>query len=146
MKSNSFFDLFQDVFSETDAPTTTTSTPPLYLHTDQGNDFRKLLHKNRKTRPLEQSQYNRMKVSATTQCLVNHQSPSTATRSSKKTYSANSPDFNPVIYLNQKQHNTGSGGFLSSVYNYLFLHEDRYFNQSRKELSKDIFPVGYQQQ
>jgi hypothetical protein len=29
-----------------------------------------------------------------------------------------------------------------SLYTRLFEHNDRYFNQDRKELSKDIFPIG----
>ncbi|KAI8881376.1 hypothetical protein K501DRAFT_274648 [Backusella circina FSU 941] len=30
----------------------------------------------------------------------------------------------------------------TSLYTRLFEHKDKYFNQDRKELSKDIFPIG----
>lgn len=65
-------------------------------------------------------------------------------KSETRKYHQDSPDFKPVIYLNNNSTNQ-SLKFGNTLYSFLFQHEDRYFNNDRDDLSKDIFPVGQQQ-
>jgi hypothetical protein len=101
---------------------------PLKFGDSEGSDFKRLVHKKKK--------------------IQNTTTPSIeVVRHSTKHYRhQSSPDFRPVVYLEKPPSSARSLHFGNSLYNFLFQHEDRYFNNDRDELSKDIFPVGYQQQ
>ncbi|KAI8346894.1 hypothetical protein EDC96DRAFT_521344 [Choanephora cucurbitarum] len=90
-------------------------TEPVQLGDVEGSDFKKLVHKHKQDNQLEKK-------------IQKHH--------------ISSPDFRPIVYLERKPISSPRLGH--SLYNYLFQHEDRYFNNDRDELSKDIFPVGYQ--
>ncbi|KAI9271446.1 hypothetical protein BY458DRAFT_509468 [Sporodiniella umbellata] len=83
-----------------------------YQSKEEGNDFKRLLHKNRKTffsQPVRTDRHSKINKL--------------------------SPDYNSVIslgYLPPKRKWFNLSRFFSQ-------HEDTYFNQSREELSKDIF-------
>ncbi|KAG2234797.1 hypothetical protein BDF21DRAFT_407759 [Thamnidium elegans] len=95
------------------------TTPPLNLGDSEGSDFKRLLHKKDKSI-----------------AVVNKQ----------QQYHPDSPDFRPAIYLDTNSTtNTNRAMKLgTTIYSFLFQHEDRYFNNDRDDLSKDIFPVGQQ--
>ncbi|KAI8083400.1 uncharacterized protein B0P05DRAFT_537149 [Gilbertella persicaria] len=95
------------------------SSEPLQFGDIEGSDFKRLVHKHKHLQDNEQELENKTKY---------HQS---------------SPDFRPIVYLERKPISSPRLG--NTIYNFLFQHEDRYFNNDRDELSKDIFPVGYQQ-
>lgn len=104
--------LFQELWDKGFKQTSQT-TEPLKFGDTEGSDFKRLLHKKDKI-------------------------------SSNKNYHQNSPDFRPVVYINHET-TTQSSKMMqlgTSLYSFLFQHEDRYFNHDRDELSKDIFPVG----
>ncbi|KAJ8653907.1 hypothetical protein O0I10_010475 [Lichtheimia ornata] len=54
----------------------------------------------------------------------------------------------PIILPIPPQHESRSRRVtvVDKMYDWLFAREDRYFNADRKELSKDIFPAGTEQQ
>lgn len=118
---------------------------PLKFGDAEGSDFKRLRHKRDKS-------------------LSDHSGPTTATtppvyrndnltkqRSKiQKQYHQDSPDFRPVVYVDNNDRNSSSQSSRmmqlgTSLYSLLFQHEDRYFNNDREELSKDIFPVGHAQ-
>lgn len=106
--------LFQELLNK--GIKTTPQHEPLKIGDSEGSDFKRLLHKKNKSETGKQQHHH-------------HQ---------------DSPDFKPVIYLNNNSTNR-SLKFGNSLYSFLFQHEDRYFNNDRDDLSKDIFPVGQQQ-
>ena len=48
----------------------------------------------------------------------------------------------PIILPLPPNYKRRAPGMLDKVYDWLFTHEDRYFNDDRSELSKDIFPAN----
>lgn len=81
----------------------------------EGSDFKRLLHKNKKS-------------------PSNYSISSMASGSSSRIHK-DSPDYNSIIYLN---HSPAKRRF--NLFSLFGQHEDRYFNSSRDELSKDMFP------
>ncbi|KAI8645566.1 hypothetical protein BD408DRAFT_411657 [Parasitella parasitica] len=126
--------LFQELLNKGRKSPTANNTEPLKFGDSEGSDFKRLLHKNKHSD-------NTNKIQITNSPTIDIV---TSRSVQKKTFHQGSPDFRPVVYLEQKpaQNNNGFG---STIYNYFFQHEDRYFNHDRNELSKDIFPVGYEQ-
>ncbi|KAI8976820.1 hypothetical protein BDB01DRAFT_802678 [Pilobolus umbonatus] len=98
-----------------DKSASTHPATPVKLNDSYGHDFIRLLHKNKS---MEIGQMNRSHP--------------------------DSPDFRPAIYLDNSITSTQSSiaRLGNRLYYSWFQHEDRYFNQDRDELSKDIFPVG----
>ncbi|RCH82604.1 hypothetical protein CU098_000073 [Rhizopus stolonifer] len=85
---------------------------------EEGSDFKRLLHKNKKI-------------------PSNYSISSMASTSSSKIHKE-SPHYNSVIYLDRSP--------AKKRFDFFGLfgqHEDKYFNQSRDELSKDIFPMEH---
>lgn len=127
--------LFQELLNKgMKSPTTNNSTEPLKFGDSEGSDFKRLLHK-------KNHNGNNNKIQITNSPTIDI---ITTRNNKKKTYHQDSPDFRPVVYLEQKQ-TRNNNRFGNAVYNFFFQHEDRYFNHDRDELSKDIFPVGYEQ-
>ncbi|KAI9332627.1 hypothetical protein BD770DRAFT_403099 [Pilaira anomala] len=97
---------------------------PLKFGDSEGSDFKKLLHKKDKSMTVEDNNKNKR--------ILHYHHP-------------DSPDFRPVVYLNNSTSTSSrTMSFGTTIYSFLFQHEDRYFNHDRDELSKDIFPVGQQ--
>ncbi|GAA5812805.1 hypothetical protein MFLAVUS_006263 [Mucor flavus] len=98
------------------------TAPPLKLGDSEGSDFKRLLHKKGKSIAVVDKR--------------------------QQHYHPDSPDFRPVIYLdaNSTTNTNRAMKFGTTIYSFLFQHEDRYFNNDRDDLSKDIFPVGQQKQ
>ncbi|CEP14793.1 hypothetical protein [Parasitella parasitica] len=126
--------LFQELLNKSMKSPAANNTEPLKFGDSEGSDFKRLLHKKK-----HNGNTNKIQITnSPTIDIVSSRS------NQQRTYHRGSPDFRPVVYLEQKpaQNNNGFG---STMYNYFFQHEDRYFNHDREELSKDIFPVGYEQ-
>jgi hypothetical protein len=113
--------LFQELLSKKN------STPELKLGDAEGSDFKRLMNKKK---------YKR--ISNTTEETMIIQT----TTSDNKKYHSNSPDFRPVVYLTPTSNNNNSGLFSGRFFSLFSPRKDRYFNNDREELSKDIFPVG----
>ncbi|CAO3613108.1 unnamed protein product [Mucor fragilis] len=112
--------LFQELLNK-GMKSPTTHTEPLKFGDSEGSDFKRLLHKK------------------------NHNG------SNNKIQITNSPTIDIITSSRSRRHQQGdsptrnSNRFGSAIYSFFFQHEDRYFNNDRDELSKDIFPVGSEQ-
>jgi hypothetical protein len=115
--------LFQELLNK--GIKTQSNVEPLKLCDSEGSDFKRLVHKKKNNK------------------IQNTSAPSIETKHQRH---QSSPDFRPVVYLENPPSPARSVHFGHTLYNFLFEHEDRYFNNDRDELSKDIFPVGYKQQ
>ncbi|KAI9469693.1 MAG: hypothetical protein EXX96DRAFT_378442 [Benjaminiella poitrasii] len=127
--------LFQELFDKGFKLMTATDDSAQYNTDEEGNDYRRLLQKHKKpvSNICSESSYNAKPVMRNA-------------HKRKREFHQGSPDFKPIVYLERTSKNEQRRmGFGSVLYNYLFQHEDRYFNNDREELSKDIFPAGYQQ-
>ncbi|CAO0799131.1 unnamed protein product [Mucor circinelloides] len=133
--------LFQELVNKS-MKSPTTHSEPLKLGDSEGSDFKRLLHKKN-----HNGSNNKIQItnSPTIDVITaRNRQDDDFVRSKKKTFHHGSPDFRPVVYLEQKP-TRASNRFGNAIYNFFFQHEDRYFNHDRDELSKDIFPVGYEQ-
>lgn len=111
--------------------TSNLNVEPLKFDDSEGSDFKRLVHKKKNNKIQNTTAPSIEVVRHSTR--HHHRNPS-------------SPDFRPVVYLDNPSSSDRSTHFGNALYNFLFQHEDRYFNNDRDELSKDIFPAGYQQQ
>ncbi|KAI7902487.1 uncharacterized protein BX663DRAFT_511217 [Cokeromyces recurvatus] len=119
--------IFQEMFSKSFK--SYKSIKDNHHNEEEGSDFKRLIQKHKKLSSSSSSSSSQSLIK------VEHK---------KGEYHQDSPDFRPIVYLNNttsQQRTT----FVSSLYNYFFQHEDRYFNHDREELSKDIFPTGHKQ-
>ncbi|KAL9552333.1 hypothetical protein MBANPS3_003819 [Mucor bainieri] len=114
--------LFQELLNKS-MKSPTTHTEPLKFGDSEGSDFKRLLHKK------HHNGSNNNKIQITN-------SPTMDIITTSQSY-RHTQDDSPTRNSNR---------FGSAIYNFFFQHEDRYFNHDRDELSKDIFPVGYEQQ
>lgn len=124
--------LFQEIWNKGFKAPPTQQTEPLKFGDTEGSDFKRLLHKKDKS----------FSDSGSTPVYKKEQKSK-----SHKQYHQDSPDFRPVVYVNNDRNSQSSRMMQlgTSLYSLLFQHEDRYFNNDRDELSKDIFPVGHAQ-
>ncbi|OAD01872.1 hypothetical protein MUCCIDRAFT_163823 [Mucor lusitanicus CBS 277.49] len=136
--------LFQELLNK-GMKSPTTHTEPLKFGDSEGSDFKRLLHKKNHNNKIQITNAPAIDIiTTTTASRPHHHTQDDSVGSKKKTFHHGSPDFRPVVYLDQ-QPTRNSNRFASAIYNFFFQHEDRYFNHDRDELSKDIFPVGYEQ-
>lgn len=134
-KENSITGLFQDWFGKKNA------TPELKLGDVEGSDFKRLMNKKKYKRISNTSQDTMVIETTSTQ---QQQKPKS---SNSKKYHSSSPDFRPVVYLSNTPNsdsNSNNGLFSGKFFSAFSPRKDRYFGNDREELSKDIFPVGYQ--
>ncbi|GAN09386.1 hypothetical protein MAM1_0264c08913 [Mucor ambiguus] len=136
--------LFQELLNKS-MKSPTTHSEPLKFGDSEGSDFKRLLHKKHRNGNNNKIQItNSPTIDISTASRPHRHTQDDSVSSKKKIFHHGSPDFRPVVYLDQQP--TGSSNqFGSAIYNFFFQHEDRYFNHDRDELSKDIFPVGHEQ-
>lgn len=136
--------LFQELLNK-GMKSPTTHTEPLKFGDSEGSDFKRLLHKKNHNGSNNKIQItNSPTIDIITSSRSRRHQQGDSVSSKKKTFHHGSPDFRPVVYLDH-QPTRNSNRFGSAIYSFFFQHEDRYFNNDRDELSKDIFPVGSEQ-
>lgn len=121
------------------------STPELKLGDVEGSDFKRLMNK-KKYKRISTVNEDTLVIETSSHQQQQQQQQQRQPATNKK-YHVNSPDFRPVVYLSNNSDNNSSNTGLFSGNRFFSLfspRKDRYFNNDREELSKDIFPVGHQ--
>ncbi|KAI9497902.1 hypothetical protein BDB00DRAFT_545082 [Zychaea mexicana] len=122
------------------------SSPPV-LHDAAGNDFKRLLEKARnKDNATAAPSASPLPSPPSTTSTTEAATAASATRIQKQPVASpiRAHGFavgEPIILPLPPNYKRRAPGVLDKVYDWLFEHEDRYFNTDRNELSQDIFPV-----